>query len=64
MRATDLIVLGGVLLGATVAVAGLSQVDHRVREHLGRGEQTVGRTALLAAGLVLVGLAIVFIAIG
>lgn len=63
MRTTDLIVIGGVLLGAIVAAAGLSQLDPRVREHFGR-EQTVGRTALLAAGLVVVGLAIVLIAIG
>ena len=64
MKVTDLLVIGGVLLGAVVALAGLSQLDPRIRRRFGRGEQTAARTALLAAGLVLVGLALVAVAIG
>lgn len=64
MKATDLIVVGGVLLGVLVAVAGLSQFDPRVRERFGRSEQSFAWTFLLAVLLVAVGLAIVAVAIG
>lgn len=64
MKATDLIVFGAVVVGVLVALAGLSQLDPRVRERFGRGEATMGRTAALAAGLVLVGLIIIGIALG
>lgn len=64
MKGTDLIVFAAVVVGTVVALAGLSQLDPRVRERLGRGEATMARTAALAGGLVLVGLIIVGIALG
>ena len=64
MKATDLIVAGGAILGVLVALAGIAQFDPRVRGRFGKGEATAARTTALAAGLVLVGALIVVIAIG
>lgn len=64
MKATDLIVAGSAILGALVVLAGIAQFDPRVRERFGRAEATASRTTALAAGLVLGGALIVFIAIG
>lgn len=64
MKATDLIVVTGAILGALVALAGVAQLDPRVRARFGREDATGGRTTALAAGLVLAGAFIILFAIG
>lgn len=64
MSATDLIVVLGALLGVAIALAGIAQLDPRVRERLGRGQVTAKRTSAVAAGAVLIGAVLVMLALG
>ena len=62
-RATDLIVLGTVALGAAIAIAGIASVDPRVRTRLPIAVLARGNL-VVAAGFVVTGLLLVAIALG
>lgn len=62
-RATDLIVLGTVAVGAALAIAGIASLDPRVRTRLPVAALARGN-AVVALGLVVAGLMLVAVALG
>lgn len=64
MKATDLIVIAGAVIGVAIALTGVAHLDPRVRERFGRRNATAARTTALAAALVIAGALVVMVSIG
>jgi hypothetical protein len=64
MKVTDLIVVATALGGLAIVLLGIAQFDPRVRNRFSSTEVSIGRRAATTGVMVLVGAALVVLAIG
>jgi hypothetical protein len=64
MQAADLLTIAGVVLGAVFAVAGLVQLNPRMRARFGLGRGTGSKGVGLALGLIVAGAFLIMLSIG